>query len=95
MVKHIARSHFVGYCGQEVLLRETAISPRQPQASETQISKLNSSETNPVIFHTPEKNIFICHATLFKHVTNLFLSEKFLRIEGMVFQLPSVIHNYC
>ena len=54
MVKHIARSHFLGSCGQEVLLRQTAISPRQPHASETQISKLNSTETNPVIFHTPE-----------------------------------------
>ena len=95
MVKHIARSHFLGHCGQEVLLRQTAISPRQPHASETQISKLNSAETNPVFFHTPEKDIFICHAILFKHVPNLFLSEKSLRMEGMVFQLPSVIHNYC
>ena len=54
MVRHIARSHFLGSCRQEVLLRQAAISPRQPHASETQIAKLNSTETNPVIFHTPE-----------------------------------------
>ena len=54
MVKHIARPHFLGTCGQEVILRRPAISPRQPHASETQISKLISTETNPENFHTPE-----------------------------------------
>ena len=72
MVKHIARSHFLGSCRQEVLLRQTAISPRQSHASETRVSKLNSTETNPVIFHIPE-NIFIGHATLFKHVNLFFI----------------------
>ena len=42
MAKHIARSHFLGSSGQEVLLKSSAISPRQPHASETQISKLSS-----------------------------------------------------
>ena len=33
---------------------------------------------------------------LFKHVVNLFLSEKSLRIEGMgLQQLASMIHNRC
>ena len=54
MVKHIARSHFLGPCGQEVLLRQAATPPMQPHASETQLSKLNSAETHSVIFHTPE-----------------------------------------
>ena len=48
------RSHFLDSCRQEVLLRQAAISQRQPQASETRTSKLNSTETNPVIFHIPE-----------------------------------------
>ena len=34
MVKHIARSHSLGSCGQEVLLSQTGISPGQPHASE-------------------------------------------------------------
>ena len=76
-----------------MLLRQVAISPRQPHASETRISKLNSTETNPVIFHVPE-NIFIGHAILFKHV-NLFLTEKSLRIEGMGLRLAFAIHNHC
>ena len=88
-VKHIARSHFLGSCRQDVLLRQAAISPREPHASETRISKLNSTETNPVIFHIPE-NIFIGHATLFKP-----LSEKSLRIEGMGLQLAFTIHSHC
>ena len=92
-VKHIARSHFLGSCRQDVLLRQAAISPREPHASETRISKLNSTETNPVIFHVPE-NIFIGHAILFKHV-NLFLTEKSLRIEGMGLRLAFAIHNHC
>ena len=54
MVKHIARSHFLGSCRQEVLIRQAAVSLRQPHPSETQISKPNSTETNPAIFHTPE-----------------------------------------
>ena len=54
MVKHIARSYFQGSCRQEMLPKQAAISPRQPHAAETQISKLNSAETNPVIFHTAE-----------------------------------------
>ena len=53
MVKHIATSHFIGSCRQGVVLRQAAISPRQLRASEIQISKLNSTETNPVIFYTP------------------------------------------
>ena len=61
--------------------------------TETRVSKLNSTETNPVIFHIPE-NIFIGHATLFKHV-NLILSEKSLRIEGIGLQLAFAIHNHC
>ena len=66
MTKHIAKSHFLGSCGQEVLLRQIAILPRQPHASETQITKLNSIEANPVIFHT------LSHTILLKHVVNLF-----------------------
>ena len=54
MVKHIARSHFLGSCRQEVLIRQAAVSLRQPHPSETQISKPNSTEINPAIFHTPE-----------------------------------------
>ena len=54
MVKHIPRPHFLDSCGQKVLLRRAAISPKKPRASETQLSKLISTETYPVIFHTPE-----------------------------------------
>ena len=61
MVRHIARSHFLGSCRQEVLLREAAISSRQPHALEKQISKPNLTETNPVIFHTSE-NYYLCRS---------------------------------
>ena len=54
MVKYLARRYFLGSCGRKVLLRRAAISPRQPHASKTKISKLISTKTNPVIFHTPE-----------------------------------------
>ena len=37
-------------------------------------------------------NIFIGHTILFKHVVNLSLNEKSLRIEGMNLQLASVIY---
>ena len=55
-----------------------------------QISELNSTEANPVIFM--HMKIFIGHAILFKHVVNLFLNEKSLRIERMDLQLVSVIY---
>ena len=93
MVKHIADSHFLGFCRQDVLLRQAAISPRQPHASEARISKLNSTETNPVIFYIPE-NTFIGHAILHKH-ENIFFREKSLGIEGMGLQLAFAIHNHC
>ena len=51
--KYLPKPHFVGSCGQEVLFRRSAISPRQPSAS---------TETNPVLFLIPKANIFIAYA---------------------------------
>ena len=53
MVKYIARSHSLGSCGQEVLLSQTFISPRQFHASETNL-RTKFYKANPVIFHAPE-----------------------------------------
>ena len=73
MVKHIVKSHFLGFCRQDVLLRQAAISPRQPHASEARISKLNSTETNPVIFYIPENTFKVTQS-----YTNMktYFSEK-------------------
>ena len=57
-----------------------------------QISELNSTEANLVIFMHMKIDIFIGHAILFKHVVNLFLNEKSLRIQRMGLQLASVIY---
>ena len=89
MAKQIAKPHSLGSCGQEVysvkMVYHRGIPLRQRQ-----ISELNSTEANPVIFM--HLKIFTGHAILFKHVVNLFLNEKSLRIERMDLQLASVIY---
>ena len=72
MVKHIVRSHFLGSRRQEVLIRQATVSLRQPHASETQISKPNSAETNPVIFHTPENKYFYWSRSLIQTCKLIF-----------------------
>ena len=57
-----------------------------------QISELNSTEANPVIFHARENWYLYGHTVLFKHVVNLFLNEKSLRIVRVDLQLASVIY---
>ena len=91
MAKQIARPHSLGSCGQEVYSVKMVYHRGSPMR-QRQISELNSTEANPVIFMHMKIDIFIGHAILFKHVVNLFLNEKSLRIERVDLQLASVIY---
>ena len=87
MVKHIARSHFLGHCGQEVLLRQTAISPRQPPRFRNTNLKTKFSRNKSSIFSYTWKRYLYMSRNLIQTCPKLIFKWKISKNGGNGFPI--------